>query len=236
LPVSHPTAVVFLDESGSISRDRFFSVGCLKLADPAVLLRQLDKWRDVRHWYQEIHFVDLTLAALPLYKEVVDIVVQSDAEFSCFVADRQAADPVARFGSHWKAYEKLAGQLLHGNIKPREIVTVLADNYSTPDTEHFEEVIRSEVNGRLGRLAISSVVRLDSKAATQLQIVDLLTAAVTFEFRQKAGLAGKKSPKAKLAAYVRSKYGVGSLLAGGKAPKINVQCYAERPKRVRAKI
>jgi hypothetical protein len=58
----------------------------------------------------------------------------SGATFSCFVTDRLHADPVERFGSHWKAYERMAQQLLIGSISPGEIVAVLADNYSTPAT------------------------------------------------------------------------------------------------------
>src|SRR5688572_12139403 len=89
-----PTGVAFLDESGSISQDRFFTVGCLKLSEPSVLLRQVQKLRDVHHWYHEIHFAKLTKGALPFYKEVVKVVAASDAEFSCFVADRHQDDPV----------------------------------------------------------------------------------------------------------------------------------------------
>jgi Protein of unknown function (DUF3800) len=217
---------MFLDESGAIASDRFFSVGTLKLAEPSVLLRRLEKWRDQHHWYEEIHFTDLTSRALPLYKEVVEIVAASDAEFACFVADRKGADPVARFGSPWRAYEKLAEQLLVGNIRPREIVTVLADNYSTPDGVYFEEDLKAEVNRRLGGLVVASVVRLDSRTSLPLQVVDLLTTAVTFEFRQNAGLASKKSPKARLANHVRSQYGVDSFLSGARAPRMNVACYA----------
>lgn len=231
LDADHPTAVAFLDESGSISQDRFFSVGCLKLAEPSVLLRELQKLRDRRHWYKEIHFTDLTANALPFYEDVVDIVAASPAEFSCFVADRKVADPVARFGTPWKAYEKLASQLLIGSIKPREIVAVLADNYSTPDDVVFEQDVRAEVNRRLKRLAVLSVCRLDSGAADPLQLVDLLTSAVTFEFRQSAGIAGKRSPKASLAARVRKAYGVDSFLAGHQNDRINVKIHkAPRPR------
>ncbi len=221
----HPTAVAFLDESGSISQDRFFSVGCLKLAEPSILLRQLQKLRDRHHWYNEIHFVDLTGGALPFYERVVEIVAAADAEFSCFVADRSVADPVQRFGSPWKAYEKLAAQLLIGSIRRREIVTVLADNYSTPDNVVFEQDVRAEVNGRLKRLAVASVCRLDSGSADPLQLVDLLTSAVTFEFRQSAGLAGHRSPKARLAAKLRSEYGVQSFLNSHRSNGINVQLH-----------
>jgi hypothetical protein len=230
LSADHPTAVIFLDESGAIASDRFFTVGSLKLGEPSGLLRQIEKWRNQRHWYQEIHFVDLTRSALPLYREIIDIVAASDGEFACFVADRTVADPVLRFGSPWLAYEKLASQLLIGSIRPREVVTVLADNYSTPDGVSFEKDVRASVNARLRRLAIASLVRLDSKAAMPLQIVDLLTAAVAFEFRQSAGLAGIGTPKAQLSKHLRDRYGVDSCLAGSRVnPRLNVALYGQVP-------
>lgn len=153
LPVDHPTAVVFLDESGAIAQDRFFAVGCLKLAEPSVLLRGVQKLRDRNHWYREIHFAELTRDALPFYRQVVSLLASSDCEFSCFVADRHAADP--------------------------------------------------------------------------LQVADLLTAAVAFEFRQSAGLAGADSPKARLARHVRESYGVESFLGGCDAPPLGVRLYRD---------
>jgi uncharacterized protein DUF3800 len=237
LPIDHPTAVAFLDESGSISQDRFFSVGCLKLSEPSVLLRRIQKLRDRHHWYHEIHFFDLTKDALPFYERVVEIVAASGGQFSCFVADREGADPVARFGSPWKAYEKLAAQLLLGSIKRREIVTVLADNYSTPDSVVFEQDVRVEVNKRLRRLAVASVCRLDSAAADPLQVVDLLTSAVAFEFRQSSGIAGRETPKARLARKLRNEFGVKTFLKGHEGNGINVKLYGSqlKPRQRRAK-
>jgi hypothetical protein len=55
-----------LDESGAIAKDRFFAVGCLKLAQPAPLLRAVQRLRGVEYWYKEIHFVDLTRDTLPV--------------------------------------------------------------------------------------------------------------------------------------------------------------------------
>lgn len=233
LPANHRTAVAFLDESGAIAKDRFFAVGCLKLEEPTWLLRQTQRWRDRRHWYRELHFAEVTRNALPLYKEVVDLLVPADCLFSCFVADRQEADPVARFGSSANAYEKLAEQLLVASIRPDEIVSVIADDYSTPDVNPFEIVIRSEVNRRLGCLAVTSVVRLDSRACTPLQLADLLTSAITFEFRQSAGLAGHSSAKAELAAYVRHQFNVTSFLKGIRTPKLNVAVYRRGGRRIR---
>jgi len=225
LAEDHLTGMAFLDERGSIASDRFFAVGCLKLSEPSILLRQVQKLRDQQHVYHEIHFAKLTAGALSFYQEVVDLVAGSQAEFSCFVADRNVHDPVARFGSAWRAYEKLSTQLLVGSIRPRELLVVLADNYSTPDSVIFEQDVRKAVNQRLGRLGVVSVCRLDSASTDALQIVDLLTSAVAFEFRQGAGAAASNNPKAQLAAHVRGAYGVSSFLNGFRQGALNIALY-----------
>jgi hypothetical protein len=226
LDLEHPTAVAFLDETGAIANDRFFAVGCLKLVEPSELTRRLQKLRDRHHWYDEIHWVDLTRGALPFYRKVVnEAATCPGATFSCFIADRDHADPVERFGQPWSAYSALAAQLLIGSIRPTEIVFVLADAYSTPDDVSIEVEIRDRVNRRFSRLAVPSVCRLDSRSADPLQVVDLLTAAVAFEFRQQAGLAGATSPKARLMTHVRSAYGVSSFLNFPANGRVNVAKY-----------
>jgi hypothetical protein len=40
---------------GAIAGDRIFAVGCLKVSEPADLLRPLQKPKDRRHWHEEIH-------------------------------------------------------------------------------------------------------------------------------------------------------------------------------------
>ena len=228
LPATHPTAVAFLDESGSISHDRFFSVGCLIVPEPSTVLRRIQKLRDVHHWYSEMKWVDVTETSYPLYRDVIEHVSRSDARYACFVADRDSADPVARFGDAWRAYEKLAAQLLIGAARPGELVSVLADNYSTPDDVVFEVDVRQEVNQRLGKLVLVSVCRLDSRSCDGLQLVDMLTGAITFEYRQAAGLAGSRSAKAKLAADLRRLYGVQSVLGGIKNSKLNIAVYRHK--------
>lgn len=228
----HPTAAAFLDETGAIAQDRFFAVGCLVLPEPAVVLRQVQKLRDRLHWYDEIKWVDLTMTTLDLYKRLVDIVVAADGRFSCFVVDRDAADPVARFKQDaWLAYHKLATQLLIGTSKPYELLSVMADNYSAPEGVNFEEKLRDEVNGRLGRLAAVTVCRLDSKSCDALQLVDVLTGAITFEHRANAGLAGTKSAKAVASAYVLQRYGVPTTIGGARTAKLNVAVYRDPPPR-----
>lgn len=228
LPKDHPTSVAFLDETGSISADRFFAVGCLKLGEPSYLTRRIQALRDQWHWYDEIHWVDVTRKALPFYRLVVEEVASCpDAAFSCFVADRSRSDPVARFRTPSAAYARLAAQLLVGSIKPCEVVFVLADAYSTPADVCIELDIKRLVNKRFGRLAVSSVCRLDSKSADPLQVADLLTSAVAFEFRQSAGLASATSPKAKLMEYVFQCFGVTTVLGGARTSTLNVAQYQQ---------
>jgi hypothetical protein len=219
--------VAFLDESGTISSDRFFAVGLLKHREPSELLREVQRFRDTHRFYDEFHWKELSLRTFPYYEGALGLVAASSAEFSCFVVDRQQDDPVARFGSTWKAYEKLACQLLHGNIKRRELVTVLADNYSTPPNVFFEKDVKRDVNGRFDRLAVTNVCRLDSRSTDGLQLVDLLLGAVLFEFKAAVGLAKTTSKKANLSARARALYGVTSFRPSVVVPRrLNVAMYS----------
>jgi hypothetical protein len=222
----HPCCVGFLDETGAISKDRFFGVGLLKSAEPSRPLRRIQKLRDRWHWYKEIKFSSVTKDTLDFYECVVDeCLSHDDAEFFCFVADRRCADPVERFGSHWEAYSKLAEQLVVASLHPGELMSLMADNYSTPDYVLFEEQLRARVNVRVKRLAVVSVCRLDSKSSDALQLADLLTSAVAFEFRAASGLASKHNPKALLAAHVRQRLGTHSCLKGWRNTRYSVALY-----------
>jgi hypothetical protein len=223
----HPCAVGFLDETGSISSDRFFGVGLLKTQDPARLLRAIQKLRDKKHWYKEFKFTATTKAVLPLYKEFIDVVAADSAvEFFCFVADRDAADPVERFGTHWEAYSKLAEQLVVACVRGDELLSVLADNYSTPDEVLFEDSLKASANRRLQRLAVTSVFRLDSRSSDGLQAVDMLTSAIAFEFRASVGLASPKSPKGELSEYARQALGTTTCLNGWRNRSHSVAIYS----------
>ena len=224
----HPCATAFLDETGSIAKDRFFGIGLLKCAEAANLTRGIQKIRDRHHWYKEIKWFDITKGSLPIYRQVVDVCAASGVEFFCFVADRRAADPITRFGSAWDAYAKLSEQLVVAACRPDELIALMADNYSTPDSVLFEQDLRAGVNRRLRRLALVSVVRLDSRSSDGLQAVDLLTSAVAHEFRAEAGLASHTSPKGEMSAYVRSALGADSCLTGWRNDRHSVQIHRHR--------
>ncbi len=223
----HPCCAGFLDETGAISRDRFFGVGLLKCNEPSQVLRRIQKIRDQTHWYKEIKFSALTSGSLDLYMRFTDAcLVPHGVEFFCFVSDRDKADPVERFGSSWDAYSKLAEQLVVASLHSDQLMSLMADNYSTPDSVLFEEELRMRVNRRLHRLAVVSVCRLDSRSSDGLQLADLLTSAVTYEFRATAGIAAGNNPKAQLAAHVRSRLGTASCLGGWRNARHSVAEYS----------
>lgn len=108
---------------------------------------------------------------------------------------------------------------------PDELAAVMADNYSTPAHVLFEEDLRAAVNRRLDRLALVSVVRLDSRSSDGLQLADLLTSAVAFEFRASVGLAVPTNVKGNLATYVRRHLGASSCLGGWRNRAHSVAIY-----------
>ena len=226
LPADNPVATCFLDETGSISRDRFFAVGLVSIAEPSRLLRAVQNLRDRKHWYKEFHFSSVTRDTLDLYKELADVTLGTEGiHFYCFVADRQESDPIERFGDSWTAYAKMSEQLVVASFPRGAVVNVVADNYSTPASILFEEELRFSINRRFRRMAVSSVFRSDSKAFDGLQVVDLFTSAAAHEFRANAGLASRTNHKAALADYIRSSLGADTFLSGWRNANHSVAIY-----------
>lgn len=199
LEVAHPTAVVFLDETGVVHphpNDSFFGIGCLKASDPFALLRGLERLRDETGFRDELHWADFDKAKtkdrpelVELAKRAIDLVFDlDDVYFCCAIADRGHGDLRARFKGHphaaAKAYEALAADVLRHLIVGEEVITVLADHVSTHPDVRFERDVAMAVNEAEGRLAIVNVSRLDSKAHDGLQVVDLLLGAAAFDLRR----------------------------------------------------
>ncbi|MDU0295054.1 hypothetical protein, partial [Saccharothrix longispora] len=111
---NHPTSVAFFDEAGAISSDRFFVVGLLRAPNHADLLKDVKKLRKAYKYYDEFKWASLTAANSGATQALIDLLLNSNASYSCFVSDRHVADPVSRFGNTFAAYEKLAIQLLLG--------------------------------------------------------------------------------------------------------------------------
>ena len=244
LPEDHPTATIYLDESGVIKTDRFFGIGCLRVGNGAEFSRVLWGERQRLECFDEIHWshfdkaaalrggaFDLGVAALNAFFDA------NDTSFCCVVADRQDGDLLKSYGTGWRAYEGLAIRALNSSVGSDELVSVMADHVDTPADVRFEEAVTAGVNARRGRLAVTTVTRLHSHAVDGLQLADLLLGAAMFDFRQGAIEESKRSvgQKAKLSEYLLDRCGLVSFRPGGGelSGKMKVEMRKRKPTRRR---
>lgn len=225
LSPDHPTAVVFLDESGILVHDRFFGIGCLRCAEPAELCRRMRKLRQACGCSEELHWASLNRATgrtesmLKAALESIDLFFDLPGlSFSCLIADRQDGDLVASHGNAWAGYQHLAERVLVGLVDDPEVISVIADHVDTPDRVRFERDVRSAVNRRKGRLAVATLCRIDSRASEGLQLVDLLLGAAMFDFRQGTmhGRLDERSQKGRVAGRLLARSKVTSFRPSGK--------------------
>src|SRR4051812_3795149 len=144
LPAVHPTASLYLDESGVIKTDRFFGIGCLKAKDGPRLTRALHRHRQVLECRGELHWSRFDKAtsrndrSFEMAMATIDVFFEhEDASFCCVLADRQEGDLTRAHGSSWQAYEWLSAEVLDKAIDGHEIVSVLADHVDTPPSVRF---------------------------------------------------------------------------------------------------
>ena len=219
----------FLDETGTLgsARDPFFAVGLIRCSDPYKLQRPMQRIRDRQHFYDEIKWNKVSAKKLPLMIDMLNVFFSSDATFTAFVANKSKHDVIGRFGGQFKAYEALARQLVKASVRRGETLWVVADEYSTPPGETFEENVRDYVNAILRRPAVAGVCRMRSTGIDLLQLIDLLLGAVVYEYKASSGvvdLAAYK-PKVKLLQHVKKRAGVRSFVGGFRDDKMNVAEY-----------
>lgn len=220
------SSFMFLDETGRlpVARDRFFAVGLLKCPEPAVIQRRMQRLRDQKEFRAEMKWSEVRLNTLPLYRQALSFFFDcEEAKFSCYVTDKTVNDPIKRFGNQWRAYERLATSLLVGNISQGERVTVLADEYSTPATETFEENLRSLVDKKLQRHAVCGVCRMRSTGVDIFQVLDVLLGAVAYDFKVSAGLMDTHNPKGRMLNFIKDRFGVQTFVGGHQGHRLNVK-------------
>ncbi|MDQ3985221.1 MAG: DUF3800 domain-containing protein [Actinomycetota bacterium] len=188
-----PTAICFFDESGVLGRkatdprDKYFGVGMIKCREPYYLTETLRVLRDRRSYYKEMKWTLADNRNLRIYKMVVDEYFKTagpvNGLFSALIVEAAKVD-LRRYygGSTWKAYEWFAAQLLKATMNPAEVLTVLADELSTPPDVQFEVDLKSKINNEFGRLAIADVARIRSSGSDIMQMTDILLGGVMYNF------------------------------------------------------
>jgi Protein of unknown function (DUF3800) len=221
----YPTSIIYMDESGTASNDRFFVIGALKVRRHGQFARAVRHLRDQTGFHDEFRFNTITRARLPIYYGLADLISAAGGlHFAACVVDRQACDPFLQQSAKWKGHLDVAAQLLRGCINRREMVSVCMDVISTPPEVAIEDELRRAVNNRCKNLSVVTAACLDSRSSDGLQIVDVLAGALAFERRRSAGLSGTpNSNKAKVVE--RVKLALGSDLTDGRTATVNIATY-----------
>lgn len=220
---------MFLDETGTLGgqRDPFFAVGLLHCVEPYELLRPIQRIRDTQAFYDEIKWNKVSNKNLPILKDVVSMVLSQGCRFNVFIADKQKHDVIGRFGGQFKAYECLARQLVIGAVRPNEVAWIIADEYSTPSHETFEENVRDYVNKKLKRTAVAGVCRMRSGGVDLLQVIDLLLGAIVYEYKAESGAVQSASykPKTLLLEHLKREAVVKTFVGGYRDSRLRVEVY-----------
>lgn len=199
----------------------------MRSCDPYELQRPIQRIRDKKHFYDEIKWSQVSAKKLPILKILVDVFFSSDATFTAFVTDKQKHDVISRFGGQFGAYEALSRQLVRASIRRGETMFLIADEYSTPPTQTFEENVRDYVNRKLRRQGVAGVCRMRSKGVDLLQLIDLILGAVVYEYKGRAGavsLANYK-PKVQLLDHIKRHAGVQTFVGGYRDDRLNIAEY-----------
>jgi len=199
----------------------------LRCRDPYNLLRPMQRIRDKQHFYDEIKWSKVSNKKLPLLTDLLDVFLNSDAGFSALVCDKQKHDIMGRFGGQFGAYEFLARQLVWGSLHRGEVMWIVADEYSTPPGESFEENVRDWVNGKVRRDAVAGVCRMRSTGVDLLQLIDLVLGAVAYDYKADRGVVGLNGykPKVKLLSHLKAAVGADSFVGGYNSDRFNIRDY-----------
>ena len=216
----------FLDETGTLGgqRDPFFAVGLLRCREPYLIQRPIQRIRDQHHFYDEIKWSQVSAKKLPELETILNVFFGDDATFSAFIAEKAKHDVIGRFGGPFQAYEALARQLVHGVVRQRETLWIVADEYPSPAGTSFEENVRDYVNKRCQGRPVAGVCRMRSHGTDMLQLTDLLLGAVVYEYKSRQGLASYK-PKLRLLDHIKRRAGVATFIGGHRDGRFNVQEY-----------
>lgn len=202
------TPVCFFDETGLLNNsvDKFFILGMIKCLRPYKLCNFVQRLRDKAHFYDEIKWKKVNAKNLGIMKRLIDAFFATyNTSFYCIVLHKSNMDFEKYFDNDFfKVYLSFTTLLLKNSIRNDEIMSVIADRYSTPGKDEFEAKVRNYVNDHSQRMSIHSVVRIHSVGSDLIQIADLLMGAVNYEFKLKNKLIENPSAaKTQLLGYLK---------------------------------
>lgn len=76
---------------------------------------------------------------------------------------------------------------------PKEVITLLADDYFSPDGTDLENTIKKFVNDHYQNFVITGVCQIDSRSSDLLQLTDLILGAIVYDLKKQRGLIKKSN-------------------------------------------
>lgn len=230
------TPVCFFDETGLLHNDvdKFFILGMVKCLRPHQLASFVQRLRDKNHFYDEIKWKKVNAKNFFIMKHLINaFFTTKNTSFYCIVLHKDNMDFEKYFNNDFfKAYQSFTTLLLKKSIHEDEMVSVIADHYSTPDKDEFETKVRNYVNDHSQKMCVHSVVRIHSKGSDIVQVADLLMGAVNYEFKLKNNLIDNPSKaKVELLAYLKLVLTVDDLTRYMKGEKFNIMTFDPSKKR-----
>ncbi len=226
---------IFVDESGTNKQERYFGVGCLLVPVSKIglyyqvlsrpieriyskvieknseLLQQLDvsdklkflKGRMEKPY--EAKFKNINASTFEQYRRLItDYFRCDDMRFCCLIIDKEKDNPPTEM-SYYQIYLQRLSLLLRNNVNEADFV-LLPDNITTPVGVDYESDLRKNLVNKYSKNCFG-VHRIESHSSVFLQMVDVLTGAVTYEFKQ-----GKKECKKAVVQKIKEKIGRSSLV------------------------
>jgi hypothetical protein len=195
VPNGYPTSTIFIDESrGRASGGRFFAVAAVKVRKPGALARSLQSIREPGEFKGEFKFKSVTTGTLPRYYAALQLLDSPDAQVHACVVDAEQHGP---FGKRpfWRVHADIVCQLLVGSINKRELVAVLIDRISTPAGVAYEDIVKEQVNRRLGATSVVACICLDSRTNDLMQLADLVAglSRMTVGYRSRPTAHGRRT-------------------------------------------
>jgi len=224
------TPVCFFDETGLLNNevDKFFILGMIKCLRPHRLYNLIQKIRDKNHFYDEIKWKKVNAKNFNIMRRVIDAFFATyNTSFYCIVLHKDNMDFERYFNNDFfKVYQSFTPLLLKRNIQVDEMVSVIADHYSTPNKDEFEMKVRNHVNDNGQKMSIHSVVRINSSGSDLIQIADLLMGAVNYEFKLSCNLIKNPSTaKVQLLTYLKQILKIENLTNHIKSEKFNIMIF-----------
>lgn len=207
---------IFVDETGTNLSDQFFGIGCLiipvekigeyhellKVKQSQIITRVKEREKklihelgseDLLNFYKgkrsapyEMKFKNINENTLEPYEWLISQYFRFDqAKYCCLVIDRNKDKPPEGW-SYFDIYLERLHMLLRNNLANSEFV-VLPDEITVPRGKTYENALM--VKFQKNKKSCFGIHRLESHSSIFLQMVDILTGAVVFGFKESTNLA-----------------------------------------------